>query len=398
MWPLQHDQPVLPRVRGFKIWLAKRFNLNHFSEIIGFVSENAVPHPTGYFYSCDLDATNGCIVADDGQLHNMGVQGLSATMVPVVALLPLPVRKDFFVMHGAANAHACVTAPAEYAASHARTDAGRADVLWQLDSPSGDSCLLRFESAGTKRMLHMLAPHDMLPRRALQESLLRGMAHDYGNAIASIMGFAEIATLHSGGGTPMLEKSLASILKGCDLAMKGLEWAHAVAGRIELRYGQHDVTDKVRQWCAEEAERAGCGAAMVHVSVEATAAASHWSFDEVRLKTAFLEILRNAMAASSRKEDVSVLIALDGASLRRAGTWLCIAVLDAGKGMDETCMARLGDAYRVCSGGREGRGRGFALARGLVHAHAGQVDVVSCLGFGSAVCIVLPHREEAAPV
>ncbi|MBZ2171017.1 sensor histidine kinase [Nitratidesulfovibrio sp. SRB-5] len=94
-------------------------------------------------------------------------------------------------------------------------------------------------------------------RQAL-DALSVGLAHDFGNVVASILGFAEIAIsrLHAAPVTPhaadpMVLRSLDNIVLGCQRARDVIAFAQSVAGRMDLNAEPVDLHALVTAWCAE---------------------------------------------------------------------------------------------------------------------------------------------------
>jgi signal transduction histidine kinase len=97
-------------------------------------------------------------------------------------------------------------------------------------------------------------------------------------------------------------------------------------------------------------------------------------------------LLDNAIAAVPEK-DGRILVALNR---RRRGVQVVIS--DNGPGMKPGELARALDGYRLGKGNGEGekRGLGLPLARQLVEAHGGRLDVQSEVGGGTTATITLP--------
>jgi signal transduction histidine kinase len=77
----------------------------------------------------------------------------------------------------------------------------------------------------------------------------------------------------------------------------------------------------------------------------------------------------------------------------REGGWARVDIADDGVGMDEATLGRLFDRYYrgTASGGDAyGTGLGMAIARQLVEAHGGSVEVRSAVGEGTTISVRLP--------
>lgn len=254
--------------------------------------------------------------------------------------------------------------------------------------------------------------------------LATGLAHDFGNAVASVLGFTEIAisrlSTASAPQDPMLARSLDNIMTGCQRARDVIGFAQSVAGRVELNVVPCHLAPLLRTWCgelaaglaAEAAEGLSSGAlppAGPPVGVVPELAFANACPDEgprvhadpARLREAFEAILRNAlwavrMAAESRKggqraaECIHIETSPAEPCPRRPGAWLRLRVRDCGNGMDADTLLHALDPYFSTRPRHGGKGRGLARAKGIVHAHGGLLDIITAPDHGCIVDILLP--------
>lgn len=284
------------------------------------------------------------------------------------------------------------------------------------------------DSAGQGRrnlIVQLVRTPEQLPRRSVQAALLRGLSHDFGNALASIMGFAEIARTRPVD-DPLLARSLDNVLKGCAQALSLMDRARAMAGRQSPSFQACDLETLVEAWCGEL--RAGNGTLGPGIVWHArNKGACGLSSDNVRagtgcggpmnaqppcgpvrpapmvvrcdpslLQRAFVAIVDNARDATETGETaggVHVRLFTDGATARRHAGWCGIAVSDGGTGLSPDDFFRFGDPYRHAGGAREGRGNGVALARGIMRALGGALEVATFPGRGTVVYLLLPPAE-----
>lgn len=284
------------------------------------------------------------------------------------------------------------------------------------------------DSAGQGRrnlIVQLVRTPEQLPRRSVQAALLRGLSHDFGNALASIMGFAEIARTRPVD-DPLLARSLDNVLKGCAQALSLMDRARAMAGRQSPSFQACDLETLVEAWCGEL--RAGNGTLGPGIVWHArNKGACGLSSDNVRagtgcggpmnaqppcgpvrpapmvvrcdpslLQRAFVAIVDNARDATETGETaggVHVRLFTDGATARRHAGWCGIAVSDGGAGLSPDDFFRFGDPYRHAGGAREGRRNGVALARGIMRALGGALEVATFPGRGTVVYLLLPPAE-----
>jgi signal transduction histidine kinase len=111
--------------------------------------------------------------------------------------------------------------------------------------------------------------------------------------------------------------------------------------------------------------------------------------DEKKLRQALLNLVLNAMHASSRGATVTLEIAKscgDGAAVVR--------VMDRGAGMTPDVLDRIRRPYFTTKEG--GSGLGIAVARGIIEQHGGSLRFESSSGRGTTATVVLPACAKAA--
>ncbi len=106
--------------------------------------------------------------------------------------------------------------------------------------------------------------------------------------------------------------------------------------------------------------------------------------DAAKLKTAFRNLIANAVEAISRKGTVAV-------SLSRGDKTYAIVVRDSGSGMSPETIARIFDPY--FSTKDSGTGLGLPIAKKIIEEHGGTIRVSSRLRAGTAVTVELPVEE-----
>ncbi len=106
--------------------------------------------------------------------------------------------------------------------------------------------------------------------------------------------------------------------------------------------------------------------------------------DGAKLKTAFRNVIANAIEAISQQGEVAVTIG-------RRGPWYTIAVRDSGPGMSKETAARIFELY--FSTKDAGTGLGLPITKKIVEEHGGTIRIDSEPGRGTTVTIELPAGD-----
>ncbi|MBI2216881.1 MAG: hypothetical protein HYU51_06245 [Candidatus Rokubacteria bacterium] len=144
------------------------------------------------------------------------------------------------------------------------------------------------------------------------------------------------------------------------------------------RFALGDLFGELAALLEPEARRAG-----VTLAVEGGGVASIVA-DRDRLKQVLLNLVLNAIQAMGGSGRVAI-------SAERARDGVVLAVADTGPGIAPEALARVFDPYFTTK--RGGLGLGLTIARRIVEAHGGAIDVESHAGRGTRFRVRLPERE-----
>ena len=111
--------------------------------------------------------------------------------------------------------------------------------------------------------------------------------------------------------------------------------------------------------------------------------------DRERVAHVFDNLIGNALAHTGRGGSITLSAEADGDSVR-------FAVADTGEGIAAEHLPRLFEKFYRVPGSRSagGAGLGLAIAREIVAAHGGQIDVASRPGEGTTFTFRLPIARE----
>ncbi|MFT3765407.1 MAG: HAMP domain-containing sensor histidine kinase [Minicystis sp.] len=140
------------------------------------------------------------------------------------------------------------------------------------------------------------------------------------------------------------------------------------------------------------AEAADAG---VRVEVEAPGEIAPGSLDGPLVERALVNILSNAVSVSSRGASVRITRrSLEDLEGLRSGRWVEILVADDGPGVRPELRGRIFEPFVSATvgsyGGRGGVGLGLSIAREMIRAHGGQVDLLDEPRSGATFAIRLP--------
>jgi signal transduction histidine kinase len=103
--------------------------------------------------------------------------------------------------------------------------------------------------------------------------------------------------------------------------------------------------------------------------------------DDASLKQVWLNLLQNALEASTEGGHVRVRCIADGVRAR-------VTIADDGAGIAPDVLARAGEPFFTTRA--QGTGLGLHLSRQLVHGAGGTLELASTPGAGTTVQVVLP--------
>ena len=105
------------------------------------------------------------------------------------------------------------------------------------------------------------------------------------------------------------------------------------------------------------------------------------------LNQAISNVLSNAIQASKQGQTIQV-------STRLKGDWHIVEVADQGVGIPAENLTRVFDPFFTTKPVGSGTGLGLSIAHQIVTAHAGRIEIDSIPGSGTAVSILIPHKQQ----
>ena len=230
--------------------------------------------------------------------------------------------------------------------------------------------------------------------------LARTMSLDFNNALTSILGHASFLLAKAEPGHPW-RHSLLEVEKS---ASRAAEIANELAmfsqqERQQSRRVPPGNLNAVTQRCVEFFRNANAGQINWHTQFEKELFAVR--FEEAKVQQAMTKILENAVEALDGTGQIAVQtrnIELTEPTQDRnvrlnAGTYVCVEVVDNGRGIDTDVLPRIFEPFFTTKGGSH-RGLGLALVYGIVTNHGGGVAVSSQPGTGTSARVYLPAEKQ----
>ena len=222
--------------------------------------------------------------------------------------------------------------------------------------------------------------------------LASGVAHDFNNTLAGILGRAQLLHAHSNDAKEV-ERGLDIIIKtakdGAHTVKRIQDFARQRRDRdfepIAVDQLLSDVSEITRPRWKNRAEAAGV---YINVDLSVTTSATVMG-DASELREVLVNIVFNAIDAMP-----------DGGTITLSATETAgqveIRITDSGTGMAEEVRSRIFDPFFTTKG-KAGMGLGLAVSYGIICRHDGNVEVESELGRGTSFVIKLAVGRPLTP-
>jgi signal transduction histidine kinase/ActR/RegA family two-component response regulator len=241
-----------------------------------------------------------------------------------------------------------------------------------------------------------------------------GVAHDFNNALAMIIGNVELARQDVGPGHPALV-SLDEIGKASRRAKDLVQQILSFSRRQKLERKATSLALVVVE--TARLVRATLPA-MVELKVDCAGDTPAVLADATLIKQVLLNLCSNALQALQEQGRPGVIeIKLQAYTHKeeesqasiRPGRYACLSVRDNGPGMDAATRERIFEPFFTTKPMGQGTGLGLSVVHGIAQAHEAHIEVESSPGAGSSfrICFpavdapvapLAPPKPDAAPV
>ncbi len=238
-------------------------------------------------------------------------------------------------------------------------------------------------------------------------TLAGGVAHDFNNILATILGNTELAYQDVGGNKRALE-SLGEIRKAATRARDLVQQILSFSRRQPTERKPLALVDVV-----EESTRLlrATLPARINLTTHCEADLPAVLADATQIQQVVINLATNAMQAMPAGPG-NIDIRLDGVMLDQTlaesrpalralyaahpGRTLRLSIVDNGRGMDNATLERIFEPFFTTKPVNEGTGLGLAVVHGIVEAHDGAIVVDSQPGRGSTFSLYLPPASKDA--
>ncbi|GMV97480.1 MAG: hypothetical protein AMXMBFR83_18380 [Phycisphaerae bacterium] len=222
-------------------------------------------------------------------------------------------------------------------------------------------------------------------------TLAGGIAHDFGNVLAVILGNVSVLQRQPGL-TPKMRRLLADVAtaaeRGSAFTQQLLAYAHGQS-RPRTLVNLNRLVETV-SGLLERLKPPG-----VVLVLEPADGLPEVLGDGVQIEQVVLNLVLNAIEASGSKGRVEVRTGQQKIGEqeafrlgRPAGTYVFLQVKDQGSGIDAGARERIFEPFFTTK--PMGRGMGLATARAIIDGHQGHISVESTVGEGTTITVYLP--------
>src|SRR5712664_3576225 len=220
----------------------------------------------------------------------------------------------------------------------------------------------------------------------LKSALLDSVAHDFRTPLTSMK--AAVTSLLASGKmvVPQAHELLTIINEECDrlnhLVEEAAEMARLEAGEIELHYAPTSMEEIIQGALA--LSKAALGVREIQVKVAADLPPVEADLE--RARDILMKLIDNANLYSSKDQPIVITAEL-------SGDYVTTSVADRGPGIDDFEQGMIFDKFYRGKDQRylvRGTGMGLPIAKAIVAAHKGTINVTSQLGHGSVFSFSLP--------
>lgn len=221
--------------------------------------------------------------------------------------------------------------------------------------------------------------------------LAGGIAHEFNNILAAILGYASLMELKMDLHDPQL-KNVKEIIKACQKAVNLVSEMLAFGRKQLLEIKKFNLNDMINDFLPT-IKTVLNNQHSVETALSTTPL--YVNADKNRLEQVLLNLALNAKDAMSGRGKITiitnkVLISQKHFPSLSDGYYALIQFSDNGAGMDEYTKKHIFDPFFTTKEVGKGTGLGLSVVYGIIKQHGGDISVESSIGSGATFFIYLP--------
>lgn len=271
---------------------------------------------------------------------------------------------------------------------------GRTLRLSGVPLPDGNGLLAVLDITDAQKAEEALRQRNdaLIEADAIKTRFLANMSYEFRTPLTSIGGFAELLQAGLGGelsesGREYVEAILSSVGRLSEQIESVLDLSQSEAGMLPLAQDEIELFPFVTALVEERAKR--IEKAGLTLDLRGTRSVGRIMGDRRRLGRAVGHLIDNAISATPRGGRILIELSLVRQGERDQPR---IVISDNGPGMDGPTLARALGGIKVAADGKtveRRQGLGLPLARQLIEAHDGSLELLSEPGQGTAAIVTL---------
>lgn len=221
------------------------------------------------------------------------------------------------------------------------------------------------------------------------QALISALSHDLRNPLGAILAYADLLAQNTevtGRARKHVESIRRSATRIDAIIQKLVDVAEIQAGQFSIERRSHSLTAAILE--AIEQASIHASARNIEICVSGADELPEFYIDRSRIAQTVEILLNNAIQFSSSGKQVHLRVSLF------AGNRIEIAVTDFGPGLEDTKINAILEG-RAPNSNRPARGLSLLLAKTIIEAHGGRLEIKSKIDSGATFSFSLPIYQSS---